>query len=148
MTAISSHALQPRTEQAIKASKTWSLRALQIAQQALKENGDQVTDAASATCARAKTVGFQNMGMLAEASREPSRLLLHAISAQSTNMSVLPAEVQGALSQLLQALSSPDNTLRTQAEEQLNNDWTPNRPDMLLMGLVEQLQAAEEPSVS
>lgn len=62
-------------------------------------------------------------------------------------MSVLPADVQGALSQLLQALASPDNTLRTQAEEQLNNDWTPNRPDMLLMGLVEQIQAAQDPSV-
>jgi len=29
----------------------------------------------------------------------------------------------------------------------LNNDWTPNRPDMLLMGLVEQIQAAQDPSV-
>lgn len=62
-------------------------------------------------------------------------------------MSVLPAEVQGALSQLLQALASPDNSLRSQAEEQLNNDWTLNRPDMLLMGLVEQLQASEDASV-
>lgn len=62
-------------------------------------------------------------------------------------MSVLPAEVQGALNQLLQALASPDNTLRTQAEEQLNDDWTPNRPDMLLVGLVEQIQAAQDPSV-
>ncbi|EXJ64887.1 hypothetical protein A1O7_01226 [Cladophialophora yegresii CBS 114405] len=61
-------------------------------------------------------------------------------------MSVLPAEVQGALTQLLQALQSPDNTLRSQAEEQLNNDWTPNRPEMLLMGLAEQLQVAENPS--
>jgi len=69
MTTISSHALQPRTEQAIKASKSWSLRSLQIAQQALKENGDQVTDTASATCARAKTVGLQNLGMIAEVSR-------------------------------------------------------------------------------
>ena len=62
-------------------------------------------------------------------------------------MSILPAEVQGALTQLLQALASPDNTLRTQAEEQLNNDWTLNRADMLLMGLVEQLQTAQDPSV-
>lgn len=62
-------------------------------------------------------------------------------------MSVLPAEVQGALSQLLQALASPDNSLRSQAEEQLNNDWTTNQPDMLLMGLVEQLQASEDASV-
>ena len=62
-------------------------------------------------------------------------------------MSVLPAEVQGALTQLLQVLQSPDNTLRGQAEEQLNNDWTPNRPEVLLMGLAEQSQVAENPSV-
>jgi hypothetical protein len=62
-------------------------------------------------------------------------------------MSVLPAEVQGALTQLLQVLQSADNTLRSQAEEQLNNDWTPNRPEVLLMGLAEQLQVAENPSV-
>jgi importin-5 len=62
-------------------------------------------------------------------------------------MSVLPAEVQGALTQLLQALQSPDNTLRSQAENELNNDWTPNRPEVLLMGLAEQLQVAEIASV-
>ena len=62
-------------------------------------------------------------------------------------MSVLPAEVQGALTQLLQALSSADNALRSQAEEQLNNDWTPNRPEVLLMGLAEQLQVAQDQSV-
>lgn len=62
-------------------------------------------------------------------------------------MSILPAEAQGALTQLLQALSSPDNSLRAQAEDQLNNDWTTNRPDVLLMGLVEQMQAAADSSV-
>ena len=62
-------------------------------------------------------------------------------------MSILPAEAQGALTQLLQALSSPENSLRAQAEEQLNNDWTTNRPDVLLMGLVEQMQAAADSSV-
>ncbi|KIV94635.1 hypothetical protein, variant [Exophiala mesophila] len=61
-------------------------------------------------------------------------------------MSILPAEAQGALTQLLQALSSPENSLRAQAEEQLNNDWTTNRPDVLLMGLVEQMQAAADSS--
>lgn len=62
-------------------------------------------------------------------------------------MSILPAEAQGALTQLLQALSSPDNSLRAQAEDQLNNDWTTNRPDVLLMGLVEQMQASADSSV-
>ncbi|KAI9823298.1 MAG: hypothetical protein M1832_002522 [Thelocarpon impressellum] len=61
-------------------------------------------------------------------------------------MSVLPAEVHAALTQLLQALSSADNGARGQAEERLNNDWVQGQPDVLLMGLVEQIQAAEEAS--
>jgi hypothetical protein len=63
-------------------------------------------------------------------------------------MSLLPAEVHTALSQLLRALSTPDNTVRSQAEDQLNNDWVQNRPDVLLMGLAEQLGGAEETLVS
>jgi hypothetical protein len=63
-------------------------------------------------------------------------------------MSLLPPEVHAALSQLLRALSTPDNNIRSQAEEQLNNDWIQNRPDVLLMGLAEQLEGAEETGVS
>lgn len=63
-------------------------------------------------------------------------------------MSLLPPEVHTALSQLLRALSTPDNTVRSQAEDQLNNDWVQNRPDVLLMGLAEQLQGAEDTIVS
>ncbi|KAL4797281.1 armadillo-type protein [Aspergillus venezuelensis] len=59
-------------------------------------------------------------------------------------MSLLPAEVHSALSQLLQALSTPDNNVRSQAESQLNDDWIQNRPDVLLMGLAEQLENAED----
>ncbi|KAK2825759.1 hypothetical protein FQN49_007395, partial [Arthroderma sp. PD_2] len=59
-------------------------------------------------------------------------------------MSVLPQEVHTALSQLLLALSSADNNVRTQAEEQLNNEWVQGRPDVLLMGLAEQIQASED----
>ncbi|KAL4781897.1 armadillo-type protein [Aspergillus varians] len=59
-------------------------------------------------------------------------------------MSLLPPEVHSALTQLLGALSTADNTVRSQAEEQLNNDWIQNRPDVLLMGLAEQLEAARE----
>lgn len=62
-------------------------------------------------------------------------------------MSVLPPEVHAALASLLQGLSSPDNQIRTHAEEQLNNEWIAARPDVLLMGLVEQIQSAHEPSV-
>ncbi|CAG8940243.1 unnamed protein product [Penicillium salamii] len=59
-------------------------------------------------------------------------------------MSLLPPEVHTALSQLLSALSTPDNTVRSQAEDQLNNDWVQNRPDVLLMGLAEQLGGASD----
>lgn len=62
-------------------------------------------------------------------------------------MSLLPAEVQGALAQLLQALQSRDNTIRSQAEDQLNNDWLANRPDVLLMGLAEQIQVGQDEQV-
>ena len=65
----------------------------------------------------------------------------------SFKMSVLPPEVHAALASLLQGLSSPDNQIRTHAEEQLNNEWIVARPDVLLMGLVEQIQSAQEPSV-
>lgn len=63
-------------------------------------------------------------------------------------MSLLAPEVHSALSQLLRALITPDNTIRSQAEDQLNNDWVQNRPDVLLMGLAEQLQGAEDAAVS
>ena len=62
-------------------------------------------------------------------------------------MSVLSAEIHAALAQTLQALQSSDNNLRTQAEEQLQSDWTAGRPDVLLMGLVEQTEGAQEPAV-
>lgn len=62
-------------------------------------------------------------------------------------MSMLPAEVHSALTQLLQGLASADNVARTFAEEELNNEWVIARPDVLLMGLVEQIQVAEEASV-
>lgn len=62
-------------------------------------------------------------------------------------MSVLPAEVHTALSQLLQGLQSTDNTLRSQAEEQLNTEWVSKSPDVLLMGLIEQMSGSQETGV-
>ncbi|KAJ9297737.1 hypothetical protein DTO271G3_3958 [Paecilomyces variotii] len=59
-------------------------------------------------------------------------------------MSLLPPEVHTALSQLLRALTTPDNTVRSQAEDQLNGEWIQNRPDVLLMGLAEQIEGAED----
>ena len=63
-------------------------------------------------------------------------------------MSVLPAEVHTALATLLQGLQSPDNVQRTTAEQQLNEEWVNQRPDVLLMGLSEQIELAQDTSVS
>ncbi|KAL8745058.1 MAG: hypothetical protein Q9190_002770 [Brigantiaea leucoxantha] len=59
-------------------------------------------------------------------------------------MSILPSEIHSALSQLFQSLQSNDNASRSLAEEQLNNEWIIARPDVLLMGTVEHVQAAPE----
>jgi hypothetical protein len=62
-------------------------------------------------------------------------------------MSVLPAEVNAQLVQLLQQLQSADNTVRSQAEDVLQNQWTSQRPEWLLMGLVEQAATSTNTSV-
>ncbi|KUJ10726.1 ARM repeat-containing protein [Mollisia scopiformis] len=61
-------------------------------------------------------------------------------------MSVLPADVHNELTQLLDALQSADNSVRSQAEEHLANNWTTTKPEMLLMGLVEQIQGSNDPT--
>ena len=63
-------------------------------------------------------------------------------------MSVLPPDVHAALAQLLQGLQSTDNTARTAAEENLSTEWVSQRPEVLLMGLAEQMQGANDESVS
>ncbi|KAH6668610.1 importin subunit beta-3 [Plectosphaerella plurivora] len=62
-------------------------------------------------------------------------------------MSILPADVHAELTQLLQALQSAQNNTRSQAEEHLQNNWTNTRPEVLLMGLAEQIQAAPDASI-
>lgn len=54
-------------------------------------------------------------------------------------MSLLPLD-------LLQALQSPSNDVRAQAEEMLAL-WTNEKPDVLLMGLIEQIQSATDITV-
>jgi hypothetical protein len=51
------------------------------------------------------------------------------------------------LAQLLDALQSSDNSVRSQAEEHLNNNWAVSKPEILLMGLVEQIQGSNDPTV-
>lgn len=62
-------------------------------------------------------------------------------------MSVLSADVHNELALLLDALQSSDNAVRSQAEEHLANNWTAAKPEILLMGLVEQIQGSNDPTV-
>ncbi|TVY64219.1 Importin subunit beta-3 [Lachnellula suecica] len=61
-------------------------------------------------------------------------------------MSVLAPEVHAELTQLLNALQSTDNNVRSQAEAHLNDTWTAQKPEMLLMGLVEQIGGSSDPT--
>lgn len=63
-------------------------------------------------------------------------------------MATLPEQVHAALTNLLRGLQSPDNVERTAAEEQLNQEWFAQRPDVLLLGLAEQVEFAPDSSVS
>ncbi|EOO01565.1 putative importin subunit beta-3 protein [Phaeoacremonium minimum UCRPA7] len=62
-------------------------------------------------------------------------------------MSMLPADVTAELAQLLQALQSADNSIRSQAEEHLTTNWTNTRPEVLLMGLVEQIGGSTDAAI-
>lgn len=63
-------------------------------------------------------------------------------------MSLLSPDVHAELTQLLQALQASDNSIRSQAEEHLQNSWTNSRPEVLLIGLVEQIQGGTDNAVS
>ena len=63
-------------------------------------------------------------------------------------MSVLPPHVHAELTELLQALQSSDNSVRSQAEDHLATNWTSAKPEMLLMGLVEQIYGSNDTTVS
>ncbi|KAF2666647.1 ARM repeat-containing protein [Microthyrium microscopicum] len=59
-------------------------------------------------------------------------------------MSVLPPEVHSALNAILVGLQSPDNVIRSQAETRLADDWQTPRPEILLMGLAEQMMGSDD----
>ncbi|KAK4187843.1 armadillo-type protein [Podospora australis] len=56
-------------------------------------------------------------------------------------------QVNAELGQLLQQLQSPDNNVRSQAEEVLQNQWVSQRPEWLLMGLAEQIASSTDVSL-
>ena len=66
--SLSSSMLNPPSSNNIKASKAWSLRALQLADLALNETIPD--EKVQATCERARIVTEFNLGMLSEVSRE------------------------------------------------------------------------------
>ena len=80
--------------------------------------------------------------------QEAVAVFRHGILGALTQAQLDRGALHTALSQLLRALSTPDNTVRSQAEDQLNNDWVQNKPDILLMGLAEQIGGAEDTVVS
>jgi hypothetical protein len=59
----------------------------------------------------------------------------------------VPAAISAELAELLQALQSADNNVRSQAEDYLQNNWTATRPEMLLMGLVGQIAESQDATV-
>ena len=63
------------------------------------------------------------------------------------NMSMLAPDVHAELAQLLEALQSRDNGIRSQAEEHLQSNWVAARPEVLLMGLAEQISAPKDSGV-
>jgi hypothetical protein len=63
-------------------------------------------------------------------------------------MSLLSPDEHAELAQLLDALQSSDNSVRSQAEEHLATNWTATRPGRLLMGLVEQIHGSNDATVS
>lgn len=62
-------------------------------------------------------------------------------------MTLLEPEVHAELTQLLQALQSPDNGVRTQGEEHLQTNWIVSRPEVLLMALAEQIKSSPNEGV-
>jgi hypothetical protein len=67
MTTISSYVLHANSPQAIKTSRSWSLRSLQIAEQAPKDGGGPSSDdPAMVVCGRARSMASYNLGILAE----------------------------------------------------------------------------------
>jgi hypothetical protein len=75
-------------------------------------------------------------------------LHINAIVLAAIMASQLPPDVVAAFQQLLQGLASSDNTLRKSAEDRLNDEWVKTRPDMLLLGMVEQIRDGTDPAVS
>ena len=75
MTSLAARALKPSDQTTAKVSRSWCERALQIAEQGLDDDGKPIQGAS--VCARARSVGLYNLGMLAEV-RPPWHSVMHS----------------------------------------------------------------------
>lgn len=94
MTSISSYAAHDGSPRAIKVGKSWSLRAMQIVEQAILDNGGNF-DGPAANCVRAQGVGLYNLGMLAEVGPGRCCLTMNADISRWKGMSWLPMTCSG-----------------------------------------------------
>ena len=63
-------------------------------------------------------------------------------------MSLIGQQLTTALATLLKGLQSAENITRKHAEDGLQRDWVDKQPEILLMGLAEQMQGSKDLSVS
>lgn len=63
-------------------------------------------------------------------------------------MPFIQQEAALALTSLLSSLKHTDNEVRTKAEASLHEQWIAHEPEMLLVGLAEQANTAQDSSVS
>ena len=81
MTTISAYAKESNSPQANKAARSWSLRSLQVANQAVKDGGGlTIDDPARVLCGRAKAVAAHTLGTLAEVFFEPSLTIYNMLA--------------------------------------------------------------------
>jgi hypothetical protein len=65
----------------------------------------------------------------------------------TTTSSLVPPDVVSQLNQVLMNLVSNDNNLRSSAEQQLNEQWIAQQPDLLLLSLAQLGRTHEETHV-
>ena len=65
----------------------------------------------------------------------------------TTASSLVPPDVVSQLNQVLLDLVSNDNNLRSSAEQQLNEQWIAQQPDLLLLSLAQLGRTHEETHV-
>ncbi|KAL1918162.1 uncharacterized protein VTP21DRAFT_3428 [Calcarisporiella thermophila] len=60
---------------------------------------------------------------------------------------LVPEDVLSQLTPVLAQLSNADNTIRSQAEQRLNDHWVAHQPDVLLLGLAQLINSPAQPDI-